>query len=203
MHSHQALGYECPEAVASAAESRDVAKAVNGADDKDSLLSLGMSKTMATKIIKSRERQRREFERVEQFLDLDQMTTRKLESEVNKIIVKMKMKREGELKSETQTDIPESADSETKLDSKGVEKKLSRMIIPAVDPGVWEDVNTVVGIKMNLESASYAKLTKEMELLDWNVIKLLERSAGKSRANYEFTHILNAAITASQRESHK
>ena len=163
MHSHQALGYECPEAVASAAESRDVAKAVNGADDKDSLLSLGMSKTMATKIIKSRERQRREFERVEQFLDLDQMTTRKLESEVNKIIVKMK--REGELKSETQTDIPESADSETKLDSKGVEKKLSRMIIPAVDPGVWEDVNTVVGIKMNLESASYAKLTVRFRLI--------------------------------------
>ena len=192
---YKALEYECPEGVASAADSREVATAVNGADDTDALLSLGMSKSMALKIIKNRERHRRKFERVEQFLDLDQMSTAKLEREVSKMV--MKMKGEEALKSETQADrektTKESQDSEKPSKE---EKKLRRMIAPAIDPDVWEDVETITGIKLSLESVSYAKITKEMELLDWNVIKVVGRSAGKSRANFEFPHLLNAATTA-------
>ena len=195
---YKALEYECPEEVASAADSRDVAKAVNGANDRDSLMSLGMSKSMALKIIKNRERHRRDFERVEQFLDLDQMTTKKLEREVGKMV--MKIKEEEVLKSETQADLEkrttENPESEEAKTGSKIEKKLQRMITPAVDPDIWENVNTVMGIKLTLESLSYAKMTKDMELLDWNVIKMMGRSAGKSRANFEFPHILNAANTA-------
>ena len=43
-----------------------------------------------------------------------------------------------------------------------LEKKLQRMITPAVDPDIWENVKTVMGIKINLESVSYATITKEM-----------------------------------------
>jgi len=195
---YKALEYECPEDVASAADSRDVATAVNGAGDKDSLISLGMSKSMALKIIKNRERHKRNFERVEQFLDLDQMTTKKLEREVGKMLYRMKVEEEA-LEGETQADLEKtnkkSPDLEDKTRSK-LEKKLQRMITPAVDPDIWENVKTVMGIKINLESVSYATITKEMELLDWNVIKMLGRSAGKSRANFEFPHILNAATEA-------
>ena len=196
---YKALEYECPEAVASPSDSRDVARAVNGAADKESLMSLGMSKSMAVKIVKSRERHRRDFERVEQFLDLDQMTTKKLEREVGKMVAKM---REGEEEAQADGEEAESAVyPEDMTDSKEANnlKKLQRMIAPAVDPGVWAGVDTVVGIKLSLESMSYAKMSREMELLDWNVMNMIGRSASKSRANFEFPHILNAAADATAR----
>ena len=46
----QALEYECPEKVASAAESQEVASAVNEAYTTESLTALGMSKSMAIKV---------------------------------------------------------------------------------------------------------------------------------------------------------
>ena len=46
----QVVEYTCPETLASAEESREVAGAVNGADTTASLTALGMSKTMATKV---------------------------------------------------------------------------------------------------------------------------------------------------------
>ena len=194
---YKALEYECPEYVASSSDSRDVARAVNGAADKESLMSLGMSKSMAVKIVKSRERHRRDFERVEQFLDLDQMTTKKLEREVGKMVAKMKEGEEAQADCEkAPAESPVSPESNT--DSQE-EKKLQRMIAPAVDPGVWASVDTVVGIKLSLESMSYAKISWEMELLDWNVTKLIGRPAGNSRTTFEFPHILNAAVAATER----
>ena len=197
---YKALDYECPEAVASPSDSRDVARAVNGAADKESLMSLGMSKSMAVKIVKSRERHRRDFERVEQFLDLDQMTTKKLEREVGKMVAKMKEGEEAQADGEeASAESPVSQEDNTYSKEENNLRKLQRMIAPAVDPGVWASVDTVVGIKISLEAMSYAKISREMELLDWNVMNMIGRSASKSRANFEFPHILNAAADATAR----
>ena len=197
---YKALEYECPEYVASSSDSRDVARAVNGAADKESLMSLGMSKSMAVKIVKSRERHRRDFERVEQFLDLDQMTTKKLEREVGKMVAKMKEGEEAQAEwEEAPAESPVNPEDMTDSKEENNLKKLQRMIAPAVDPGVWAGVDTVVGIKLSLESMSYAKISREMELLDWNVMNMIGRSASKSRANFEFPHILNAAADATAR----
>ena len=41
-------------------------------------------------------------------------------------------------------------------------KKLIKMILPSVNFESWKNVETVIGIKLTLDSLSYAKITKEM-----------------------------------------
>jgi len=185
---YKVVEYTCPETLASAEESREVAGAVNGADTTASLTALGMSKTMATKILKHRERQQRDFERVEQFLDLDQMTISKLEREVAKMIMRLKKDKMalGDDERGWEGDI-------AKMSKAKLSKKLLKMISPSVNSESWKNVETVIGIKLTLDSLSYAKITKEMELLEWDVIKIFGR-AYDSRKNNEFPQPLNAGI---------